>query len=777
MIPLADFLEAQAGALVQRWTERLRAEGPGALSTPELHEQVPAFLAQAVRAIRTGRVESTPDGPRRQRPGFDLDAVIREYAALRNVILDLAGAEGLDLASGERRLLIDTFLSAISDAAAEFTRQQQHLEASVREARAAHEASRRLHSLFAQAPVGFAIFMGPRYVIEQANPAVCRIWGRTPAQVLGKPLFEALPEAAGQGFEQLLDGVLSTGVPYIGKELPARIARLAGGRIEEVYFNFVYEPLLSATGEVEGVIVVATDATDEVRERNAQAARARESEQRLAFALEAAGLGQWRYDLATGILEVSDAFKLNLGLDLSDEVPTLAHLLALIPIDDRPGVTAAIDQALRERGQFASEHRVLAPRGGTRWALSRGRVIVDAQGIAVAMTGIALDTTERKLAELEHEQLLGEIVVARNRLEQLFEHAPAFVCTLRGPEHVFEFVNSQYQQLVGLGRPLVGLRLTDALPEVAGQGFVEMLDTVYRNGEPFVGREVPVHLEPVPGRTSKDAWISFVYQATRDRHGAIDGMDVFGFEVTEHVLARRKAEALTQELRLRGEFEQYLIGIVSHDLRNPISTVLLGVSALLRDDALTDRQTKNVVRIRNSAERAIRMIRDLLDFTQARLGGGLGIERRPADLRRVLPAIIEELEATFAGREVRASFTGEAQGAWDPERLGQMLQNLLLNALKYSPEGTAVQVETRAEEGAVSIAVSNEGPPIPADRLTDIFEPMRRATDRIDRHDRSIGLGLYIVKQIVDAHVGTIAVRSTAGQGTTFTVRLPLAGP
>ncbi len=94
---------------------------------------------------------------------------------------------------------------------------------------AAQETSRRLHSLFNQAPVGVALLHGPRYVIEQANRAVCRFWGRAPEQVLGKPLFEALPEVAGQGFEQLLDGVFKTGVPYVGKELPARLARLEGG--------------------------------------------------------------------------------------------------------------------------------------------------------------------------------------------------------------------------------------------------------------------------------------------------------------------------------------------------------------------------------------------------------------------------------------------------------------------------------------------------------------------------------------------------------------------
>jgi len=113
--------------------------------------------------------------------------------------------------------------------------------------------------------VAVAIYRGPRYIIEMANPAVCAIWGRTAAQVLGRPLFEALPEAAGQGFEELLDGVLATGVPYVARELPSTLVR--AGQRDTVYWNFVYQPLLDAQGDIAGVTVVATDVSEQVRAR------------------------------------------------------------------------------------------------------------------------------------------------------------------------------------------------------------------------------------------------------------------------------------------------------------------------------------------------------------------------------------------------------------------------------------------------------------------------------------------------------------------------------
>ena len=139
-------------------------------------------------------------------------------------------------------------------------------------ARQAAEASRdELRRLFEQAPVAIAVFQGPRYVIELANPAVCALWGRTPAQALHTPLFELLPEAAGQGFEELLDGVLTTGVPYVAEELPSFIDR--HGRHETVYWNFVYHPLHEADGRISGVAVVATEVSELLRTRRELAAQ------------------------------------------------------------------------------------------------------------------------------------------------------------------------------------------------------------------------------------------------------------------------------------------------------------------------------------------------------------------------------------------------------------------------------------------------------------------------------------------------------------------------
>ncbi|WNG55576.1 response regulator [Archangium gephyra] len=243
---------------------------------------------------------------------------------------------------------------------------------------------------------------------------------------------------------------------------------------------------------------------------------------------------------------------------------------------------------------------------------------------------------------------------------------------------------------------------------------------------------------------------------------------------------KKRAEAQVQaEERRRAEFEQQLIGIVSHDLRNPITAISLGAASLLRREDLDERALKTLVRIQSSAERVTRMIRDLLDFTKARLGGGIDLLRMPMDLHHLTRLVVDEVQMSFPEREVQVVSDGNGEGEWDGDRMAQVLTNLLTNALKYSPAETPVLVRTFGGPASVQLEVHNQGPPIPPAVLAHLFEPMRRgeAQTRADRSARSIGLGLFIVDHIIRAHGGSIHVRSTETDGTLFGVRLPRKPP
>ncbi|ADO68271.1 sensor histidine kinase [Stigmatella aurantiaca] len=248
-------------------------------------------------------------------------------------------------------------------------------------------------------------------------------------------------------------------------------------------------------------------------------------------------------------------------------------------------------------------------------------------------------------------------------------------------------------------------------------------------------------------------------------------------DISELRRAEEERERLLREAQQRVEFEQQLIGIVSHDLRNPLGSILAGASMLVQREGLEPWVAKTAARILTSASRANRMIRDLLDFTQSRMGSGIPVRPTPLDFHALTLQVVEETRAAHAERDIDVLQSGEGAGHWDADRLAQLLSNLLSNALKYSPASTPVRVETHGEAERVVLRVHNQGEPIGPELLPRIFEPLQRGKRKAAHSDRSIGLGLYIVRQLVRAHGGRVEVRSTGEEGTTFTVELPRTAP
>jgi signal transduction histidine kinase len=236
---------------------------------------------------------------------------------------------------------------------------------------------------------------------------------------------------------------------------------------------------------------------------------------------------------------------------------------------------------------------------------------------------------------------------------------------------------------------------------------------------------------------------------------------------------RRRIEA---EIAMAVEFQQRLVGIVGHDIRSPLSALLATAKMLLTMGELTERQAKAIERIARSGVRIESIVRVLLDFASARIGGGIQIQRRRMDLQELVPRAIEELQQSHPGRPIHYSHEGDGHGEWDADRLMQVLVNLIDNALKYSAEGTPVEVSTRGDEESVVLEVHNKGEPIPASLMPMLFEPFRRGAQSEQTVKVSLGLGLYIVQEIVRSHGGTADARSSQESGTTFRVRLPRWG-
>ncbi len=239
----------------------------------------------------------------------------------------------------------------------------------------------------------------------------------------------------------------------------------------------------------------------------------------------------------------------------------------------------------------------------------------------------------------------------------------------------------------------------------------------------------------------------------------------------ELLAARKEATRLHAEAKDRALFAEQMIGIVSHDLRNPVSAIAL-TTELLGHDELSPTQRYAVAGILRAAKRATRLIGDLLDFTQARVGAGLTFVPTASDLHEVVGEALDELRLSYPDRALQHVRTGDGRCSADANRLVQVVGNLVSNAVSHGRPDTPVTVTTNGTRGdALTLAVHNDGEAIPPALLPSLFEPMTRGTKASS--GRSVGLGLFIVREIAKAHGGAVAVCSSESEGTTFTLTLP----
>jgi len=253
------------------------------------------------------------------------------------------------------------------------------------------------------------------------------------------------------------------------------------------------------------------------------------------------------------------------------------------------------------------------------------------------------------------------------------------------------------------------------------------------------------------------------------------------FRPDEQVLADERASRILAETSLRDvqehlELRERFISVLAHDLRDPLSVISMALRQVLSTDDLNTAQRKTLGRAVSNAERMARMISDVLDFARGR-SGGIPVALAPAELVSISRQAIEEIQAIHSLRNVTLDAPELIEGHWDRDRLNQLLCNLLSNAIRYSPVDSSVSVAVRRDSPVSALVeVQNRGDLIPGDELPTLFEPFRRGRKQLAKDSRGgLGLGLYIAQQIATAHGGTLQGRSTAEDGTVFSLRLPVA--
>jgi PAS domain S-box-containing protein len=377
--------------------------------------------------------------------------------------------------------------------------------------------------------------------------------------------------------------------------------------------------------------------------------------------------------------------------------------------------------------------------------------------------------TERNRAEQELQQSLKQLEAERSRLAYLFTHAPALVVILKGENHVFEMANPSYLQLIG-HRDVVGKPVREAVPELEGQGFLELLDNVYQTGEPFIGRELPIEIQRQPDGGLEKRYFDFVYQPIFDRDNKVTGIFGHGVDITEQVEARQQAESANQ---LKDEF----LATLSHELRTPLNAIL-GWSQMLQNGNLDQSQRqKALVTIERNARSQNQLIEDLLDVSRI-ITGKLRLDVRAVDLSSVISAAVDAARPAAEAKNIRIQVLLDPEAALisgDTDRLQQVVWNLLSNAIKFTPKDGRIQVRLERVNSHIEIVVSDTGKGIEPEFLPYVFDRFRQSDGSMTRRHGGLGLGLAIVRQLVELHGGTVSVNSEGeGQGATFTASLPL---
>jgi signal transduction histidine kinase len=230
------------------------------------------------------------------------------------------------------------------------------------------------------------------------------------------------------------------------------------------------------------------------------------------------------------------------------------------------------------------------------------------------------------------------------------------------------------------------------------------------------------------------------------------------------------------------EAQNLFLAILGHDVRTPLGAISMGAQVLLHDQTLPSKALKVGLRIFNSSQRMDEIVRDLLDFSTSHLGDGIPVDPHTVDLLEICQNVVEEARTFHPDRKIFLTTDGHLVGAWDGARVAQAFSNLVANAIQHGKPDSAIKVSIYGRPDEVVYTVQNESDVIPPSKLRTFFDPVKRfairpVSERTASNIQNLGLGLYVVKQIVTAHEGDITVTSSEKEGVIFTVRLPRKTP
>lgn len=751
---LADLLNNVREQAIDEIEQRANIiEGPGLPSIGRT-QRLNALLDELLAALRYGHVDAqAPLGA----PTVDLALDSEERELMRRYVIEQIGQHQLEASPIEAALVSQWACST--------------------QLRRVHEENQRLRTLLDAVDESTVILTPDKhfiYVNRHAAQVLRRECGIAEDQIVGRTPDEI-------GVPTALFPARSSDEMLAMARSKHKIETVSWGRTKESEFDALYAP----DGTVSGIIIVARDV------------HARKLEQARLSLLNKLGAltGTLDYDEVAVALahvpipELADwcGFHIVQNKKITErfiaprdpaKIPLRDALLLTLPNWDRHPLwqefltsgfqllAEVSDDVLRTLATTEEQYRLLLQVGIRSLMLvpvvSRGQIAGIVTFIYTNESGRRYGRDDPALAEefavhaaqlIETARLMKELKASESRFRVALAGARTVVFEQdRGLHYIY-----YYNPLTTFS--ILGKTPDETFPPDQAASVKKMMNRVLETGE-SVFEEADLTVPGCPRLHYRKA-----LEPVRDRAGKIVGVIGAATDITEQKQTQLQlSEALT--------FRERMMGILGHDLRNPLSTIIVTAGLLLERNDLAPDARDHVLRNRRAAERMREMIDTLLDFTLARFLGKVPVTPVPADLSQVATSVADEIRVAWPDRAIEVGVRGDPHGEWDPARLSQVISNLVGNAIGYGDPKMPVRVLVDGTTDNVRLEVSNQGPPIPPDLIHVLFEPFRRGVSA-DRSPGGLGLGLYIVQQIVQTHGGTIAVESSAGKGTTFTVRLP----
>src|SRR5215213_6266622 len=576
-------------------------------------------------------------------------------------------------------------------------------------------------------------------------------------------------------------------------------------------------------GQIIGASKIARDITDQRQARRALD----EASERLKLALAASRLGDWEWDAKTDIVTMSETAARIFNIPPDARV-TWTQLSGLLHEEDRERTRLAMEKSLAEHTDYDVEYRVVRPDHSEIWVSARGRGIYADGGELAGILGFVQDISVRKAnEEMLREQAealrminqLGQVVSAELDLHRIVQAVTDAATELTGARFGSFFYNVLNEEgpsymlytLAGVPREAFAHfpmpRATDLFgPTFRGEGVVRIdnvnLDPRYGKNSPYYGMpdgHLPVAsylAVPVVARSGEVLGGLFFGHPAPAVFTERDEIIVSGLASQAAIAmdnarlyeAAKKARAQAEQAAAENErlykqaeessrLKEEFLATISHELRTPLSAIL-GWARMLRMGQLSpENSIKALETIERNARAQAQLVDDLLDVSRI-ITGKLRMDVRPAEPNSFIDAAVEAVRPAADAKGVRVQKvvdTGAISIPGDPVRLQQVVWNLLSNAIKFTPRGGRVQIRSERVNSHLEIVVSDTGQGISAEFLPHVFDRFRQADQKTSRQHGGMGLGLAIVRHLVELHGGTVRAQSEGeGQGATFTVMLPI---